>query len=536
MSLPTQITLKGRYVKNQGAVPSVTDVPETGKVTIISDVFIKNATDDDICAPHSVVAKLDDDGSFEVSVISTDDPAWLPVNRTLVIKEALSGGARTYRIAVPSASPGGVLDLADVSPVVDPTAPVTYILVSSFVAKGDILVGTGPNNFTRLPVGANATVLTADSSQASGVKWGFGGGGGGGIPPEIVNAKGDLIVGAADDVPDRLAVGSNGQVLQAASAQPLGMGWASLTKSDVGLANVDNTSDANKPVSSATQTALNGKAATVHTHAQSDVTGLTAALASTQPLDADLTTIAALAPADGSVLQRQAGAWGSRTMAQLKTDLSLTKGDVGLGNVDNTSDANKPISTATQTALDGKQPLDSDLTAIAGLSPADGSVLQRQAGAWNSRTMAQLKTDLALSKSDVGLGNVDNTSDATKFTDTPLTGKTTVNQVVVTPDTITISTGNADTNAFLGNYFKIAATANFTLTNPSNPTDGQRITWQIKQDATGNRTITLGAKFSFGADITSVTLSTAGNKIDYLGAIYSLAEDKWHVVTFMKGF
>lgn len=34
--------------------------------------------------------------------------------------------------------------------------------------------------------------------------------------------------------------------------------------------------------------------------------------------------------------------------------VSLVKGDVGLGNVDNTSDANKPISTATQTALDGK--------------------------------------------------------------------------------------------------------------------------------------------------------------------------------------
>lgn len=32
----------------------------------------------------------------------------------------------------------------------------------------------------------------------------------------------------------------------------------------------------------------------------------------------------------------------------------LTKGDVGLGNVDNTSDANKPLSTAAQTALSGK--------------------------------------------------------------------------------------------------------------------------------------------------------------------------------------
>lgn len=42
------------------------------------------------------------------------------------------------------------------------------------------------------------------------------------------------------------------------------------------------------------------------------------------------------------------------TVATLKTDMALVKGDVGLGNVDNTSDADKPISTATQTALNGK--------------------------------------------------------------------------------------------------------------------------------------------------------------------------------------
>jgi hypothetical protein len=34
---------------------------------------------------------------------------------------------------------------------------------------------------------------------------------------------------------------------------------------------------------------------------------------------------------------------------------SVTKAQVGLGNVDNTSDANKPVSSATQSALDGKQ-------------------------------------------------------------------------------------------------------------------------------------------------------------------------------------
>jgi hypothetical protein len=39
----------------------------------------------------------------------------------------------------------------------------------------------------------------------------------------------------------------------------------------VGLSNVDNTSDASKPISTATQTALNGKANSSHTHASADI-------------------------------------------------------------------------------------------------------------------------------------------------------------------------------------------------------------------------------------------------------------------------
>ena len=42
------------------------------------------------------------------------------------------------------------------------------------------------------------------------------------------------------------------------------------------------------------------------------------------------------------------------TVAAIKTVLNLVKADVGLANVDNTSDANKPISTATQSALNLK--------------------------------------------------------------------------------------------------------------------------------------------------------------------------------------
>ena len=55
-------------------------------------------------------------------------------------------------------------------------------------------------------------------------------------------------------------------------------GAVTLGKSDVGLGNVDNTSDASKPVSTAMQNALDGKAAASHTHTIADVTGLQTAL------------------------------------------------------------------------------------------------------------------------------------------------------------------------------------------------------------------------------------------------------------------
>lgn len=73
-----------------------------------------------------------------------------------------------------------------------------------------------------------------------------------------------------------------------------------------------------------------------------------------QPLDSDLTDIAALSPSNDDFLQLKSGEWTNRAPAQAKADLSLAKGDVGLGDVDNTADADKPVSTDTQTALDGK--------------------------------------------------------------------------------------------------------------------------------------------------------------------------------------
>ena len=116
------------------------------------------------------------------------------------------------------------------------------------------------------------------------------------------------------------------------------------------------------------------------------------------------------------------------------------------------------------------------------------------------------------------------------------TNLTVTGRHMINSDTITISSNHAATDADLGNFFKIAANANFTLDNPTNPTTAQRITWRIKQDGTGSRIITYDTKFRFGADITGAVLSTGANKVDYIGAIYDSTDDKWDVVSFVKGY
>jgi hypothetical protein len=77
------------------------------------------------------------------------------------------------------------------------------------------------------------------------------------------------------------------------------------------------------------------------TGATSAGTALTALGA--QPVDADLTTIAGLTATTDNIIQSVGSAWASRTPAQVKTALALN-------NVDNTSDAGKPVSTAQATA------------------------------------------------------------------------------------------------------------------------------------------------------------------------------------------
>lgn len=56
-------------------------------------------------------------------------------------------------------------------------------------AKGDLYAGSAANTYTKLSVGANNTVLTADSSTATGLKWATPAAGGGGKVLQVVYAE-----------------------------------------------------------------------------------------------------------------------------------------------------------------------------------------------------------------------------------------------------------------------------------------------------------------------------------------------------------
>jgi hypothetical protein len=123
-------------------------------------------------------------------------------------------------------------------------------------------------------------------------------------------------------------------------------------RANLGLGNVDNTSDADKPISSATQAALNLKANVA------DVNAALALKASAADLAAHLAV-----KADTSMLATKAALTDLNSYAPINsptftgTVSGIDKSMVGLGSVDNTSDAAKPISAATQTALSTKAPI-----------------------------------------------------------------------------------------------------------------------------------------------------------------------------------
>lgn len=174
-------------------------------------------------------------------------------------------------------------------------------------------------------------------------------------------------------------------------------------KADVGLDRVDNTNDLEKPISTAAQNALNLKAPLASPTFTGTVSGISKAMVGLGNVDNTADSAKPVSAAQQTALDLKApkdSPTFTGTVTLPATTNGLSKSNVGLGNVDNTADSAKPVSTAQQNALNLKANL---------ASPTFTGTVS------------------GISKAMVGLGNVDNTSDLAKpistLTQTALNGK-----------------------------------------------------------------------------------------------------------------
>jgi len=263
-----------------------------------------------------------------------------------------------------------------------------------------------------------------------------------------------------------------------------------VSKTMVGLGNVDNTSDTNKPVSTAGQTALDLKANLASPTFTGTPTLPTGTIAVTQTAADNSTKVATTAFVRGEVtalvnsatatldtLGEIATALGNDanlsatlttsiglkaplasptftgtvtipTGASITAPTGLVKGDVGLGNVDNTSNATERAATATLTN--------------------------------KTLTSPVINTPTGIVKGDVGLGSVDNTADTAKPVSTIQQTALDLKANLASPTftgTVTVPTPTNNTDASTKAYTDAIVTAAKIITAAGGDgTNGQALT------------------------------------------------------------
>lgn len=273
--------------------------------------------------------------------------------------------------------------------------------------------------------------------------------------PGTLDTLNELAAALADD-PNFATTMTTALAAKAPLASPAFTGTPTgITKAHVGLANVDNTTDALKPVSTATATALTGKEPTITggsagQYLKGDKTLGTMDKTAVGLVNVDNTTDA-LKPVSTATTTALGLKANAANPAFTGTPTGLTAAHVGLANVDNTTDANKPVSTAQATAIGLKANINSPalvtpnvgvatattLNKITVTPPAtsatltivQGATLTASANATVSGTntgdqslagLAPLAnptftgTVNGITKAMVGLPNVDNTADSAK--------------------------------------------------------------------------------------------------------------------------
>lgn len=82
-----------------------------------------------------------------------------------------------------------------------------------------------------------------------------------------------------------------------------------------------------------------------------------------------------------------------------------------------------------------------------------------------------------------------------------------------------------------------ALTGNLTIANPTGtPRDGQTLRVRMLQDGTGSRTVSYGANFAFGTDVTAALEPTAASAKWERIFEYNATDSKWRAVAIIRGF
>lgn len=142
--------------------------------------------------------------------------------------------------AIEVAIGGSITDHGSLEGLQDEDHP-QYLLKRLLEAKGDLISASAENVPLRLPVGSNTQVLTADSAEDTGLKWVATGSVGitdhgalTGLGDDdhtqyiletLAAAKGDILVATGNDTFVVLTVGSDGDVLTADSGEATGVKW-----------------------------------------------------------------------------------------------------------------------------------------------------------------------------------------------------------------------------------------------------------------------------------------------------------------------
>ena len=272
-------------------------------------------------------------------------------------------------------------------------------------------------------------------------------------------------------------------------------GVVNLSASDIGLDQVNNTNDANKPISVATQAALDLKYdAQVNGIPESDLSsGVQAKLNTTGAVQlGDLTNVNVSGATDGQALVLQGTTWGAATITTGGGGVTDHGALTGLADDDHLQyhtdargDARYYTKTQIDTSLSAKAntndsrfsdqrvPTDNSVTAA---KIVNGTITEAKLDAATQAkidsvgavsSVAGRTGAVTLTKSDVGLANVDNTSDVNKPISTAT--KTYVdNAVAASHGGQTATAKTANYTAVAGDFvIANAASSGFTVTLPA---------------------------------------------------------------------